>query len=71
MYMLALINNSRNSFQNKVGVQKSVFLEISIEIKSAQLVCCYEAGPFGSKLDLLGDLVQATLMLNYNKRSVG
>ena len=33
-----------------MGGQKSGFLEISIEIKSAQLVCCYEAGPFGSKL---------------------
>ena len=47
---LGLINNSRNSFQNKVGGQKSAFFEISIEIKSAQPVCCYEAGPFGSKL---------------------
>ena len=37
---LALINNSRNSFQNKVGGQKSAFFEISIEIKSAQPVSC-------------------------------
>ena len=36
VYLLALINNSRNSFQNKVGAQKSAFFEISIEIKSAQ-----------------------------------
>ena len=38
--VLALINNSRNSFQNKMGGQKSAFFEISIEIKSAQPVSC-------------------------------
>ena len=40
MRVLALINNSRNSFQNKMGGQKSAFFEISIEIKSAQPVSC-------------------------------
>ena len=76
------MNNSRNSFRNKVGGQKSAFFEISIEIKSAQQVSCSQVSSFDTfallkrlfgeqQISLLADLVQATLMLNYNKRSVG
>ena len=43
---LGLINNSRNSFRNKVGRQKSAFFEISIEIKSAQPVSCSQVSSF-------------------------
>ena len=43
---LGLINNSRNSFQNKMGGQKSAFFEISIEIKSAQPVSCSQVSSF-------------------------
>ena len=83
MSVLALINISRNPFQNKVGGQKSAFFEISIEIKSAQPVSCSQASSFDrwclaqaallrAADELVGRrLVQATLMLNYNKRSVG
>ena len=79
---LGFINNSRNSFRNKVGRQKSAFFEISIEIKSAQPVSCSQVSSFDrwclaqaalwqQQMSSLADLVQATLMLNYNKRSVG
>ena len=46
---MALINNSRNSFQNKVGPQKSAFFEISIEIKSAQQVSCSQSLVFDTR----------------------
>ena len=66
-----------------MGGQKSAFFEISIEIKSAQPVSCSQASSFDrwclalkrlfgeQQMSSLADMLQASLMLNYNKRAVG